>query len=118
MIKSWAVTGAMLKVLDGIHHRVARKIAAMKYWRVEEGEWEWSLIEYNLEAAGLWKMKEYIWRRKDIIVEYTANQLIYEICTEAEQMALYRRFLQWWDQDLTWKEEKNGIIEGEEREVG
>ena len=57
---SWVVTGEMLKVLEGFHHRVARKIAGMKAWRVEDGEWDYPLVGDFLEAAGICKINEYI----------------------------------------------------------
>ena len=36
---SWVVTGAMLKVLEGFHHRSDRWIAGMTSQRVEGVEW-------------------------------------------------------------------------------
>ena len=38
--ESWVVMGAMLKVLEGFHHRAARRIAGMTDRRAEDGEWE------------------------------------------------------------------------------
>ena len=35
----------------------------------------------DLEAAGLWPMKEYIWRRQATIKEYITNHPIYKLCT-------------------------------------
>ena len=32
-----------------------------------------------MEEAGLWPMKEHIWRRKDIVAEYISNHPIYEL---------------------------------------
>ena len=37
----WVLTGAMLKVLEGFHHRSAQWIAVMTYWRAEGGEWDY-----------------------------------------------------------------------------
>ena len=34
------MTGAMLKVLEGFHHRAAWRIARMTAQSIEEGEWE------------------------------------------------------------------------------
>ena len=39
--ESWVVTGAMLKVLEGFHHRTSRRIAGMTAWNAEDREWEY-----------------------------------------------------------------------------
>ena len=51
----------MLKVMEGLHNRVAWYIAGMPYQQYGEGGRERSLIEEALEAAGLWPINEYIW---------------------------------------------------------
>ena len=38
-IKSWVVTGYMLKVLTGLHHWAARRITGMMTKRGAGGEW-------------------------------------------------------------------------------
>ena len=42
--ESWVVTGAMLKVLEGLHNILDRRIAGMTAWRVDDGEWEYSPV--------------------------------------------------------------------------
>ena len=37
----WLVTGATLKVMEGFHQRVARRITGMTAKRVADGEWEY-----------------------------------------------------------------------------
>ena len=58
----WVVTKAMMKVLEGFHHRVARRISGRLARRVGEGGWDWSSVAETLEAADRWPRKEYIWR--------------------------------------------------------
>ena len=65
----------------------------MSYRRVREGGWEWSWVAEDLEAAGLWPMKEYIWRRQSTISEYIANQPIYKLCTWEERIPGPTKFL-------------------------
>ena len=71
----------------------------------------------DLEAEVLWPMKEYIRRWQDTIVYYILNHPIYELCTGAENIPGSRRFLRWWDQDLTREEESDDVSEGEERGI-
>ena len=40
-MESYVVTGEMLKVIEGFHHRASWRIAGMMAWRVEVGEWEY-----------------------------------------------------------------------------
>ena len=58
--ESWVVTGAILKVLEGFHHKTAWRTAGMTDWRAEDGEWEYLLVADAMEAEGLWTIKEYI----------------------------------------------------------
>ena len=63
----WVVMGAMLKVLEGLHHRVARRITGITEWSTTSGDWEWPLANEALETTGIWTIKEYIQRRKENI---------------------------------------------------
>ena len=38
--ESWVVTDEMLKVIEGFHHHLARKITGMTAHRTTGGEWE------------------------------------------------------------------------------
>ena len=38
--ESWGATEAMLKVLEGFHHRESRRIVVMMAWHAEDREWE------------------------------------------------------------------------------
>ena len=70
--ESWGVIGAILKVLDGFHHREAQRIAGMKAWHAEYGDWEYPSVDDALEAAGLWSIKGYIQKRQAAIVHKVA----------------------------------------------
>ena len=56
--------GAMFKVLEGFHHRLAWWIVGMTNRRAEYGEWEYLPVAGAMEAAGIWKIKEYIQRQQ------------------------------------------------------
>ena len=40
------------------------------------GGWEWPLVEAALEAAGLYLMREYVWRQQATIAEYIMDMPI------------------------------------------
>ena len=43
-INIWVVTGEMLKVLEGFHHRAVQRITGMTEKRGAGGEWEYPLV--------------------------------------------------------------------------
>ena len=51
--ESWEVTGDMLKILEGFHHRAARRITGMTAKHVADREWEYPPVAAALEATGL-----------------------------------------------------------------
>ena len=95
----------MLKVVEGFHHRVDRKIAGMTAWREEEGEWEYPLVDDAMEYAGMRLIKEYIHRRQATIAAQVARWLIYELCMGSERMMGSSWIMRWWDQDVGREEE-------------
>ena len=56
--ESWVVTGSMMKVLEGFHHRAARRIIGMTATRGTGEEWEYLPVAATLEAAGLHPMMD------------------------------------------------------------
>ena len=56
--ETWTVTDSMLKVLEGFHHRIARRISGKTAVKVGDNQWEYPPIVEALEEAGLWTMKE------------------------------------------------------------
>ena len=83
-IKSWVETEDMLKIMEGFHHQADQRIAGISYRKFAEGVWEGSLMEEDLEVAGLCPMKEYIHRWYITIAEYITNCPIYEVCMGEE----------------------------------
>ena len=45
---SWVVTDAMMTVLKGFHHRVARRLAVLTVILDNNGKWEWSSVSTAL----------------------------------------------------------------------
>ena len=60
--RSWVVTEAMLKVLEGFHHQVDRRRVWMSAWRVWEEWCQCSSVAELFEVAGMWTLNDYIWR--------------------------------------------------------
>ena len=56
-IKSWVLTVKMLKVLEGFHHRAARRNVGITAWRMEDGEWDHPPVTNFLEGVGIWLVK-------------------------------------------------------------
>ena len=52
--ESWVVTWSMIKVIEGFHYRVARRITGMTARRTMTGEWEWPLVAEALETSEIW----------------------------------------------------------------
>ena len=77
----WVVMRAMLKVLEGLYHRTARRVAEMTERRTTSGEWEWPPVDNSLDTVGILPIKEYIQRRQSTIAAQVACQPLYEICT-------------------------------------
>ena len=51
--ESWVGTGVMLKVLEWLHRRSARRITEIAAWHVEDGEWEYPAVKDVMESSGL-----------------------------------------------------------------
>ena len=96
----WVTTGDMLKVLEGFHHREARRIMGMAETRGAGGEWEYPLVVAEMEAAGLHPIRDYIRRRQSTIAENVACLPIDEIYSKEEEMPGTSRIVRWWDQDV------------------
>ena len=98
--KSWVVTEAMLKILEGFHHQAVSWIAGMMAKRAADGAWEYPLAVAVKEAVGLYPIQEYIWRHQVTTLAHVGCQTIYELCTKAEQRPGTIWMIIWWDQDV------------------
>ena len=59
----WVVTRDMLKVLEGFHHRAARRITGMTEKRGAGGEWEYFSVVEAMKSAGIHPIGVYTRRR-------------------------------------------------------
>ena len=106
--ESWVITDSMRKVLEGFHHRIARRISGKVAQRVGE-EWHYPPIEEALEEAGLWPMREYIRRRQATIADFIATRPIFELCNNAEVLGGASRVMRWWQQDHSAPADGDGV---------
>ena len=56
-IYSWVITEEIMKVFEGSHHRISRRIAGRTARRIREEGWEYPLAEEALEEVGLWSIQ-------------------------------------------------------------
>ena len=68
----WVVTGDMLKVLEGFHHYVERRIIGMMATCRSVRLWEYPLVMAEMEAVGLHPLREYMRIRQATISENVA----------------------------------------------
>ena len=48
----WVATDSMMTFLEGFHHRIAIHILGMTAKKVDSGEWDWDLVDAELETTG------------------------------------------------------------------
>ena len=66
----WVVMDTMMKILEGFHHSIARRILGVTVGKGEGGEWEWALVDATVEEIGIWTIREYVGRRQVKIIDY------------------------------------------------
>ena len=98
--ETWCWTPAMIKTLEGFHHRVARYITRrpIRTRTTEAGEelWHYPSTSRSLELAGLWPMRTYIGRRRAPLVTYAEQESTFYPLTTQFTGHTKRHF--WWDQ--------------------
>ena len=62
------VTRAMLKLLEGLNHKVVIRITGITAKSMNIGEWEWTLVDEALDTPRICPIKEYIQRRQATVV--------------------------------------------------
>ena len=92
------VTGKMLKVIEGFHHRTEIRITGMTAKCAGSGSGP--TVSETLDTYGLWPIKEYIKRIKETLSSQVVCRPIYELCTGEYRMAGISKFMRWWEQDV------------------
>ena len=106
--ETWTITDSILKVLEGFHHWIARRISGKTAIRVGDNQWECPPIEEALEEAGLWTMKECVGRRHASIADFIATRPAHELCLQATPPPRdgSGQPLRWWQQDHADEDDK------------
>ena len=79
--ETWVVMGDIMKVREGFHPWVSKRVTGMTARCTTSGEWEWTLVAKVLVTDGLWPTKEYIQRRQVAVAAQVAYRPIYEMFT-------------------------------------
>jgi hypothetical protein len=100
--ETWVVTPAILQVLQGFHHWIARQITGMRPRFCPRTEtWSKPPIAEALEAADMKSIEWYITKRRVTFAKLVTERPVYNLCQQAQRMEGDR--LCWWDQALTWE---------------
>jgi hypothetical protein len=84
--ETWVLTSSMLKVLEGFHNPVARRIAGkMPYYVTAEDRWVYPPTREALEIAGLYPIQAYLDTRRNRLADYVATRSIRQLYQEVEQ---------------------------------
>ena len=97
--ETWVVSPKVLQVLEGFHHRAARRLSGRSaQYLPREDRWVYPPIEEALEKAGLFRLAHYIGVRQNTLAESIATRPILDICRCAERLSGSSRHESWWRQ--------------------
>ena len=72
--ETWVITDSMMKVLEGFHLRVARRLAGMlPRLDPRSKRWHYPKSAEVLELAGLWMITQYVELRRNRLADYVAT---------------------------------------------
>jgi hypothetical protein len=106
--ETWTVTAQVLKVLEGFHHRVARRLSGKRpYYLPGEDRWVYPPIAEALAGASLYPIARYVSVRQNTLAEQVATRPILALCKETERMSGSSRLTLWWNQDAVERKNSN-----------
>ena len=73
----WVFAYSVMKVLEGLHHRIACSTEGDMAWSVGVERLEWPPVEETLEVSVLCPMQENFTHRQVTVEEYISIRLIY-----------------------------------------
>jgi hypothetical protein len=97
--ETWTITPRMLQILNGFHHRIARRISGLMPVRQDDDSWFYPPLEKALEIAGLYTIAEYIQQRQNTLASYVLERPILQLCQQYDQAPYTQsRMYRWWSQ--------------------
>lgn len=109
--ETWTTTQSMLKILNGFHHRVARRLTGRQpFFSRREQSWIYPATERLLEETGMFTMEVYLQRRVSRLVEHIATRPLWDLCWDAPRRSgspAGQMF--WWDQPMVANVESNEL---------
>ena len=84
--ETWVVTPRIGNTLGGFRHRVARRLTIIRTRRHTTGRWVYPPLDVAMTAVGLEEVETYVLLLQNIIAQFIATCLIFNICLEAKQM--------------------------------
>jgi hypothetical protein len=101
--ETWVITNDILQLLSSFHHSIARRLTNRHPRPIANtNEWTHPSIQETLQLAGLFKLKEYLQRRRVYLERHTSHLPILQDCQQALQLdrpTKRRNF--WWNQPLS-----------------
>ena len=95
--ETWVLTERMMIALNTFHHRVARYIAGEHIQLLPNGEWKLPRSEEVLEKSGLYRIEEYVKRRKLTITPWVRGRPIFERCLNSKPAWTNVNKKVWWE---------------------
>jgi hypothetical protein len=94
--ETWVLSQAMERKLQSFHHRCARFITGQHIRKNNDGTWTCPSSEGVLREAGMWKIQEYIERRRSTVMQYASDRDIYKRCVSSTPLASSNMQCVWW----------------------
>ena len=102
--KSWCLTLASLRILEGFHVRVARRMTGMMPKKRSDGSWEYPDLAEVPKAACLHTVCEYSQVWMHMVMKFMSVRPIYKFCREAERNWGSGSHLYWWNHPMELEE--------------
>lgn len=109
--ETWVITQDILQVLHSFHHSVARRLTG-RYPRqnLRTNDWIYPSITTTLEKAGMYRIEEYLQKRRLYLENYAKSTPILQECLDELRSGTTTRKAFWWKQDLYCIIEDNDLL--------
>ena len=98
-LETWVVTPHIGRVLDGFHHRVARRLMVRQHRRGRYSLWVYPSIEDVLVEAVLQEVETYVSLQQNTVAQFISTRPIMDLFLVTERRPGSRVEKWWWEQD-------------------